>query len=325
MILVVASAAPSEGQARLAKSTYELVSAARQFDPADSLAILVLGHSLDALANEAALLADQVLVADHPAFAAFDPETWAAAVASIATQGEARLVLIAANRDGRAYSPRLAVRLNAPLLEDIITLTHETNPDQNTITAQRYSFLARATETLATTSAVAVATLQPGAFPAATPSTTHAEQYEVELTPTPARVRTSDRRTEASTRVSLADAEIVVAGGRGLGSAQAFDTLLVPIAETLNAAIGATRAVIDAGWRPYTDQVGQTGKTVQPKIYLALGISGAAQHLSGMNKSKLILAINKDPDAPIFTIADYGIVGDLNRILPALLDRLREP
>ncbi len=315
MILIVASSA----KGHLSKSTYELVSAARQFAADDPLAILVLGSGVDALANEAARIADQVLVADHPSFAAFDPEVWSAAVASIASEGDASLILIAASRSGRAYSPRVAVRLNAPLLEDVIALSRA----DGGFRAQRYSFLARATETILTESHVAVATIKPGIFPPAVPSSTQAEQFEVDLTPAPPRVSTFDQRSEESTRVSLADADIVVAGGRGVGSAEGFESLIVPLAESLGAAIGATRAVIDAGWRPYTEQVGQTGKTVQPNVYIAIGISGATQHLSGMNKSKLVIAINKDPDAPIFQVADYGLVGDVNQIVPVLLNQLR--
>jgi electron transfer flavoprotein alpha subunit len=315
MILVVASST----KGHLSKSTYELISAARQSADDDSVAILVLGSDVDALANEAARIADQVLVADHPGFAAFDPEVWSAAVASIASEGDASLVLIAASRSGRAYSPRVAVRLNAPLLEDVIALSSAADGFR----AQRYSFLARATETIVTESHVAVATIKPGIFPPAIPSATPAEQFEVDLTPASPRVRTFDQRSEESTRVSLADADIVVAGGRGVGSAEGFEALIVPLAESLGAAIGATRAVIDAGWRPYTEQVGQTGKTVQPNVYIAVGISGATQHLSGMNKSKLVIAINKDPDAPIFQVADYGLIGDVNRIVPELLHQLR--
>jgi electron transfer flavoprotein alpha subunit len=316
MILVVASAA----NGHLSKSTTELITAARQLGSPNDIAILVLGSGVDTIAAEATRYAPQVLVADYPALADFTPETQAAAVSTIATEGEATHVLIAATRSGRAYSPRVAVRLNAPLLEDIITLTHTGHQT----TAQRYTFLARATETLTTESTIIVATIKPGAFPAATPNNTPGEQFEVELTLTPSRVTTTDKRIDATTGVSLSDAKIVVSGGRGTASAEGFERTVVPLANALNAAIGATRAVVDAGWRPYTEQVGQTGKTVQPALYIAIGISGATQHLSGMNKSKTIIAINKDADAPIFKIADYGIVGDAATIVPKLIEHLQQ-
>ena len=270
MILVVASAA----KGRLSKATYELVSAARPLAGDDPVAILVLGEKVDALAVEAAQLADQVLVADQAAFAQYSAETWSHAVASIAAEGSARAVLIAGSRSGREYSPRVAVRLEAPLLEDVISLSH----DDQTITAQRYSFLARATETINADAPCIVATVKPGAFPPANPLAAPGEQFEVDIDAAPGRIQITDRRAEESSRVSLADADVVVAGGRGVGNAEGFERLVVPLAEVLGGAVGATRAVVDAGWRPYTEQVGQTGKTVQPKIYIAVGISGATQH-----------------------------------------------
>ena len=315
MILVAASYSKN----RLTKGTYELVSAARQCGLDAPIAMLVLGSGVDAVAGEATRLADQVLVADLPVLAKFNPELWAQAVATIAAEGDAKLVLIAASRSGREYSPRVAVRLEAPLFEDVITLSFA----GAAAGAERYSYLARATETLATDAPLVVVTVKPGAFTAAEPLPAAGEQFEVELELKPSRVQTSDARSEDTSRVSLTEADIVVAGGRGVGDAAGFERSVVQLAEALGAAVGATRAVVDAGWRPYTEQVGQTGKTVQPKIYIAVGISGATQHLSGMNKSKLVIAINKDSDAPIFKIADYGLVGDVNRIVPALLEELR--
>lgn len=316
MIVVVAS---YEG-GRLNKATYELVAAARQVAGEDPVAILVLGDKVDAVAGEASRLAEQVLVASQPSLAQYTPEGWAQAVAFVAAEGSAKLVLIAGTRAGREFSPRVAVRLDAPLLEDVVALSRA----EDKMTARRYSYLARVTETLAAEGPVVVATVKPGAFEPAAPLAEAGEQFEVDVEVTASRVQRSDERTEVSSRVSLEDAEIVVAGGRGVGSAENFERLVLPLAETLGAAVGATRAVVDAGWRPYAEQVGQTGKTVQPKVYLAVGISGATQHLSGMNKSKLVIAINKDADAPIFKVADYGLVGDVGAIVPALLEQLRK-
>lgn len=316
MILVVASHA----EGRLQKVTYELVTAARAVAGADPVALLVLGDKVDAVAAEATRLTEQVLVAAQPALQTYRPEVWAQAVAFVATEGEAKLVLVAGTRSGREYSPRVAVRLDAPLLEDVVSLRR----DDAGFTAKRYSYLARVTETIAAEAPLVVASVKPGAFEPAAALEAAGEQYEVELELTQTRVHTSDERVESSSRVSLDDAEIVVAGGRGVGSAENFDRLVLPLAETLGAAVGATRAVVDAGWRPYAEQVGQTGKTVSPKVYLAVGISGATQHLSGMNKSKLVVAINKDADAPIFKVADYGLVGDVSAVVPALLEQLKK-
>ena len=316
MILILAALTGG----KLAKQTLELIGAARQFGNDLAVTILVLGSGIDAAANEAARYADQVLVADTPALAAYDPAVWAAAIATIAREGEAKLIFLPGTRGGRELAPRLAVRLEAPLLEDVISLKRTGSQ----IEARRYSFLARVTETIAIDATIAVATIRPGAFAPASPLAVAAEQYEVDVEPTPSRIQRSDRQSEASSKVSLADAEIIVAGGRGIGSAEAFASLLLPLADTLGAAVGATRAVVDAGWRPYNEQIGQTGKTVQPRVYLAIGISGATQHLSGMNKSKTVIAINRDADAPIFSIADLGIVGDLATILPALTAELKK-
>jgi electron transfer flavoprotein alpha subunit len=281
---------------------------------------LVLGSGVASVASDAALIADQVLVADSPELAQYDPEVWAAAVAQIATEGEAHTILIAGSRSGREYSPRVAVKLDAPLLEDIISLKDE----GGVLQAEHYTFLARVTERIEAEGPVAIVTVKPGAFAAATPGSTASDQFDVDLVLPKRRLTITGRTQEKSGRISLTEADIVVSGGRGVGSAEGFTQLVEGLANQLGAAIGATRAVVDADWRPYSEQVGQTGKTVQPKAYIAIGISGAVQHLSGMNKSKCIVAINKDAEAPIFKIADYGIVGDVKEIVPAIIQELRK-
>ncbi len=317
MILIVAEHADG----RLSKSTYELVTCARQLGREGPVTALVLGSGVGATAGEVARVVDQVLVADNVDLAQYDPEVWAAAVAQIASEGDANAILIGGGRAGREYSPRVAVKLDAPLLEDVISLK-STNGN---VSAERYTYLARVTEKAeAEAPAVVVATIKPGSFAAATPGSEAAEQFDIDLTLPPRRLQITGKSAEKSSRVTLAEAEVVVAGGRGVGSAEGFTALVEGLADQLGAAVGATRAIVDAGWRPYSEQVGQTGKTVQPKLYIAIGISGAVQHLSGMNKSKYIVAINKDGDSPIFKVADYGIVGDVNQVVPAIIAALRK-
>jgi len=316
MILLVTSHA----NGKLTKATYELAGAARAIGREGPITALVLGSGVSQVAAEAAKIAEQVLVADRPELAHYDPEVWSAAVAQVAQEGEAHTILIAASRGGREYSPRVAVKLDAPLLEDVVSL----HDSAGKLIAERYSFLNRVSETIEANGPVVVVSVKPGVFAPAAPASEVAEQFDVDLDLPQPRVKVLQQVKEASDRVPLAEADVVVAGGRGVGSPQGFTNLIVGLADQLGAAVGATHAVVDAGWRPYAEQVGQTGKTVQPKAYIAVGISGAVQHLSGMNRSKCIVAINKDPDAPIFKIADYGIVGDVQEIVPALIEQLRK-
>jgi electron transfer flavoprotein alpha subunit len=305
---------------KVSKSTLEMTTAARGMGREGPVTLLVLGSGVASVAEQAALFGDQVLVADKPELAQYDPEVWAGAVAQIAREGEAHTVLIGGSRSGREYSPRVAVKLDAPLIEDAISLT-----DRNgVLAAAHYTFLSRVTETVEAEGPVTVVTVKPGAFTAASPSSTAGEQYDAELALPQPRLRVTGTTAEKTERISLADADLVVSGGRGVDSPEGFKQLVEALADQLGAAVGATRAIVDAGWRPYSEQVGQTGKTVQPKAYIAVGISGAVQHLSGMNKSQFIVAINKDANAPIFKIADYGIVGDVHQIVPAIISELRK-
>lgn len=309
MILIVAE----HNGSKLAKSTLEMVTAARGSGREGPVTLLVLGQGVAAVATEAAGYAEQVLVGDDAALAQYNAELWAAATAQIAREGEASTVIIGGSRSGREYAPRVAVKLDAPYLEDAISLS-----GGDTLTAQRYTFLARVTETVSA-SGMVVVTAKPGSFAPAEPLPAAGEQYDIDLDLPAARVQITGKTVEKTSRVALTEADVIVTGGRGVGNPDNFSTYVEGLADSIGAGVGATRAVVDAGWRPYAEQVGQTGKTVQPKAYIALGVSGAVQHLSGMGKSKFIVAINKDAEAPIFKVADYGIVGDLNEIVPALI------
>ncbi len=316
MILIVAE----HSGGKLAKSTLEMVTAARESGKEGPVTLLVLGQGVANVATEAAQYADQVLVGDLPALSQYNAETWAAATAQIAQEGEASLIIIGGSRSGREYAPRVAVKLDAPYLEDAIKLSS----NGASVQAQRYTFLARVTETVEADGNVVVVTAKPGSFAPAAPTGAAGEQYDIELSLPAVRVQVTGKSVEKSSRVALTEADVIVTGGRGVGSPENFATLVEGLADQIGAGVGATRAVVDAGWRPYAEQVGQTGKTVQPKAYIALGVSGAVQHLSGMGKSKNIIAINKDAEAPIFKVADYGIVGDINQIVPALIEAAKQ-
>ena len=315
MILIVAE----HLDGKLSKSTFEMTQAAREIGREGPITILVLGSGVSPMATQAASLGDQVIVIDDARLAEYDAELWAAAIAQIANEGEAHTVLIGGSRSGREYSARVAVKLDAPLIEDAISLKDQ----GGTLVAEHYTFLARVTERVQAQAPAIVATIKPGAYATAKPLESPSEQYDTDVALPPRRLTVTSRMTEKSQRVSLSDAEIVVAGGRGVGGPEGFVAFVEGLADQTGAAVGATRAVVDAGWRPYAEQVGQTGKTVQPKVYFAIGISGAVQHLSGMGKSKCIVAVNKDSEAPIFKEADYGIVGDVKEIVPALIRELK--
>ncbi|GGJ22715.1 electron transfer flavoprotein subunit alpha/FixB family protein [Deinococcus roseus] len=312
MILLVAD----HNNGKPTKAALELVQAARDLGREGPITALVLGQNLAPVANELAKYVEQVLVADLPQLASYNPELWAAAVTQIAQEGEAHTVLISASRSGREYSARVAVKLDAPLLEDVIRVQDQGGALQGT----KYAYLARVTEIYESSAPLTVVSVKPGAYNPAQPESTAGEQYDVELELPTSRTRSTGKVIEKTTRVPLTEADIVITGGRGLGSPEKFSSLIEGLADNLGAGVGATRAVVDAGWRPYGEQVGQTGKTVAPKAYIAIGVSGAVQHLSGMGKSKYIVAVNKDPEAPIFKNADYGIVGDLHQVIPALID-----
>jgi electron transfer flavoprotein alpha subunit len=305
---------------KLTKATLEMVAAAQNAGGEGPVTLLVLGQNVAAVATEAAQYAEQVLVGDSAALAAYNPEVWAAAAAQIAQEGEASLVLIGGSRSGREYAPRVAVKLDAPYLEDATSLS----VSGDTVQAQRYTYLARVTETVEASAPTVIVTVKPGSFAPAALAAAAGEQYDVELDLPAARTQVTGRSVEKTSRVALTEADVIVTGGRGVGSPDNFATYVEGLADRIGAGVGATRAVVDAGWRPYAEQVGQTGKTVQPKAYIALGVSGAVQHLSGMGKSKFIVAINKDAEAPIFKVADYGIVGDVNQIVPALIEAAKK-
>jgi len=319
VVLVVADHTGNE----LRKSALELVSAGR--DLASALAVqaagVVMGAVTEGAAAELAAYLPAVYRLESQVLAEVRAEAFTTAVTGVARELQAKVVLMSASRSGLSIAPRVAVRLDAPLLEDVTSL----QVTDDLLVATRLSYLSRVTETVRAKSLPVVVSVKPNIFPAAAAGAPGAvESLTVLFDDQDSRVAIGERSTSQRGRVALEEASVVVTGGRGIGGPEGFAELVEPLADALNAGIGATRAVVDAGWRPYGEQVGQTGKTVAPDLYLALGVSGAVQHLSGMNRSKVIVAVNKDPDAPIFKVADYGIVGDVSEVAPALKTALAE-
>ncbi len=263
--------------------------------------------------------ADRVLVAANPAFARYDGTGYAAAVAKAVEAVKPAVLLFAGSSMGRDLAPRVAARLGVGLASDCTALAL----DAGALVATRPVFAGKALQKLRFPRTPAVATLRPKLFaPVAGAGKAGAAQPLDVAVETP-RAKVRELAAQAGGKVDLTEAEIIVSGGRGMKGPEHF-TLIEDLASALGATVGASRAVVDAGWRPHSEQVGQTGKTVSPKLYVAVGISGAIQHLAGMSSSRCIVAINKDPEAPIFKIADYGVVGDLFEVVPALTEAVRK-
>ncbi len=272
--------------------------------------VLVAGSGCAAVAEAAARLSgvDRVLVADDARYGARTAEPLAALIVGLAAGYDA--IVAAATSTGKDVLPRVAALLDVMQVSDIIAVEA---PD----TFRRPIYAGNAIELVRSTDGKKVITVRASAFAAAAEGG-GAELAAVAAADDPGLVRMVEERSVKSDRPELTAARVIVSGGRAFGSKEQFDALLTPLAEKLGAAIGASRAAVDAGYAANELQVGQTGKVVAPELYIACGISGAIQHLAGMKDSKVIVAINADASAPIFAVADYGLVGDLFELLPEL-------
>lgn len=258
--------------------------------------------------------ADVVLPLEGPEHARFAREVVAATVADHVRGGSYRAVVLGFSAQGRDLGPRLAARLDAPIAADVTEIA--VHGEEIVVTHPGYAN--KVVLTLALSGPLVVLSVRPSAFTAAASARTARRQALAAALSAGPVVTVTDVVEGGRGRPDLGEAPVVVSGGRGLRSADNF-RLVEELADAFgNAAVGATRAVTDDGWRPHSDQIGQTGRQVSPQLYVAVGISGAIQHLAGMRTSKTIVAINKDREAPIFKVADYGIVGDVLEIVPAL-------
>jgi len=313
---------------QIASVTYELLGEGRKLADSlgQSLAAVLLGYGLRQAAEELiAYGADTIYLVDDPQLADFHDDTYAYALLELIRRYRPNIVLTGATAIGRSFVPKVAAALGTGLTADCTQLTID--PQSKLLRQTRPAFGGNLMATIicphrrpqmATVrhKVMQKAEYQPGR---------QGKVLDVRLDIQQAGLRTKlvEFVEEITETVNLAEADIIVSGGRGVGSAENFH-LIEELAKVLGGAVGASRAAVDAGWIPYSHQVGQTGKTVCPKLYIACGISGAIQHLAGMQSSKVIVAINIDPDAPIFNVATYGIVGDLFEVVPALTRRFKE-
>jgi electron transfer flavoprotein alpha subunit len=293
----------------------ELAAAARGLG--DEVVAVVCTAPGGSVAQQVAGLADRVLVIEDPSLAGYTAGVWAQGIVALATAQAPAAILLPHAPIGRDLGPLLAARLEAGLLTDCLELTWDDGV-VGTRSVFRRKLVAR--ERVAT--AVAVVTCQRGAFAAQASSAAGTiEIAECTIDATAARTRLIAMERAEVGEGNIAEADIIVAGGRGLGDAEKF-ALVQQLADAVGGVMGASRPVVDQGWVPHDRQIGSSGVTVRPKLYFALGISGAVQHVVGMRESDVIVAINKDPRAPIFEFAHYGIADDLFKVVPALIEAL---
>lgn len=248
----------------------------------------------------------------------YSPKTYTELTAKQISESGAGIVLFANTSMGKDLAPRVAAKTDSGIAMDAIAYEF----DGNELVVSRPVFAGKAIEEIKITSSVKIVTLRPNVFAAGEPDANSAVVNTIDVTEVNNAAKVIEVK-KADEKLDVAEADIIVSGGRGIKGPEHFN-LVEDLAKLLGAATGASRAIVDAGWRPHSEQVGQTGKTVSPTLYIALGISGAIQHLAGMRSSKYIVAINKDKDAPIFQVADYGITGDLFEIVPALIEEIKK-
>jgi electron transfer flavoprotein alpha subunit len=304
------------------KVTYELVNKASELASSKSMSvgIAVLGHELD-FASDLGRFADNLYLAESEHLKEYNYGAYLETMSELVKTVNPSLILIPATSIGKDFAPRLAARLNAPLATECLDLewgdelvATKAAMGEKIIVKQTFSEGTR------------IATVRPNIFE---PAKAEALSKSAEVKKVSPELAADVVKTalvqfiESEKRVELTEAEIIVSGGRGMKAAENFK-LIEELASELGAAVGASRSAVDAGWKSHSFQVGQTGKSVSPKLYVACGISGAVQHLAGISRARHIVAINKDPDAPIFKVADFGIVGDLFEVVPLITEEVRK-
>ncbi|MBW1777700.1 MAG: electron transfer flavoprotein subunit alpha/FixB family protein [Deltaproteobacteria bacterium] len=301
------------------KVSFEALSEGRRLADAKNVPLVAVlcGSGLEALAGDLEKYGpDLILVADDPALAEYTTDAFTNVIAEAVKAQDPELIIIGASITGKDLSARLAARLDAGLAMDCVGV----RLDGGDFVFTRPMYGGKVVADVTIDGTPKIAALRPNVMTITeAPRSAAVEKLAVQV----GDVKTTvvERKLEATDKVELTEADIIVSGGRG--TAGDF-SVLEDLANTLGGAVGASRTAVDEGWRPHSDQVGQTGKVVSPNLYVACGISGAIQHLAGMSTSKVIVAINKDPEAPIFSKADYGIVGDLFKVVPAVTEEVKK-
>lgn len=302
------------------KIAYEAVSEGRRLADrlGEAVTAVVLGSGVKGIAGELARYgADRILVGDDPALADYTTEAYAGVLSDVVKGNDPRIVLLGASSRGKDLAARMAARLGAGLAVDCIVLRLE----GGRLVATKSIYGGKVLAEIAIEGVPAMAAIRPnvvGAVEAVRPEKVEMVAARIGSVKT----KVVEKRLNASSAADLTEADIVVSGGRGMGGPDF--SVLEELAAVLGGTVGASRSAVDEGWRPQSDQVGQTGKVVSPSLYIACGISGAIQHLAGMASSKYVAAVNKDPEAPIFRKADYGIVDDLFKVVPAVTAELKK-
>lgn len=279
---------------------------------------VAVGWDINNLSDVGKYGISKVTLLKNPDLANYSSSGYSEVISNFAKEINAGYLIIGNTALGNDLAPRLAVKLNSGCLVDCTHL----NVESGNVIATRPVYAGKANLTLKLNSDVKIFTIRPNVFKAELSGTENATITEKEISnPNLKSKVVAFKKSEG--KLDVAEADIIVSGGRGMKSAENFN-LIESLADVLGAAVGASRAVVDAGWRPHREQVGQTGKTVSPSLYIACGISGAIQHLAGMSSSKYIVAINKDKEAPIFSVADYGIAGDVFEVLPVLIEEIKK-
>lgn len=279
---------------------------------------LAIGSEIEGLADLGNYGAEKITHLKNHDLHNFSSSAYSDLISNFAKESDVKVLIFGNTSFGNELAPRVSVKLNSACIVDCVNL----NVESGEVVATRPVYAGKAFIKSKLNSEVKIFTIRPNVFKAEQTASHNPEIKVVEITNPNLRTKVvSYKKSEG--KLDVAEANIIVSGGRGMKGPENFH-LIESLAEVLGAAVGASRAVVDAGWRPHNEQVGQTGKTVSPSLYVACGISGAIQHLAGMSSSKYIVAINKDKDAPIFSVADYGIAGDVFEVLPVLTEEIKK-